>query len=373
VSLSEELSKVGRPVPDSPLPVAERTGTNRIVYRLNRIETSGGTTFEIDHGLQKIGPLKGGEYPQTLTDAKDRGALGAVTLMVVDDRGEAVPNAVVNGGFWNHGKDGHGFEKLTDADGLVAVRDTCVGDLVFSIEKPGYYRTQLQYWFFKDGFDCVKDGRWIPWNPIIEVVLKRRVNPVAMCVRRGELDTLALPKLDEWTGFDLEHADWVSPHGKGKREDFQVLFQRGLTDDRGAFYQFTLTFCFKKPFDGVYLVKKDSVGSEMKTAYEADTNRMYETEITFSHDRVDDPVKMSVIVNDKLLAEDEYLVLRVRSETDREGRLSKTNYAKIYAPIYAAWYGFRMTTYFNPDPNNPSLEADTTKNLLNPHDLGFAP
>jgi len=70
---------------------------------------------------------------------------------------------------------------------------------------------------------------------------------------------------------------------------------------------------------------------------------------------------------------DEYLVLRVRSETDKDGRLVKANYAKLYAPLFVAKYGFLISSYFNPEINSPSLEADTTKNLLNPRDLGFAP
>ena len=219
----------------------------------------------------------------------------------------------------------------------------------------------------------VSDGRWQPYGATNTVVLKRKVSPVAMCVRRGTLDRLTLPKLDDWTGFDLEYADWVSPQGKGTHEDFRVLFRRGPTDSRGAFFQFALTFRFPNPLDGVYVAKKDNLGSALKTVYQADTNNVYAPEISFSYARIEDPASNSTRVEDKLLAEDDYLVLRIRSVTDRDGRLIKANYAKIYAPVFAAWYGLQMTTYFNPNENDPNLEADTTKNLLNPRDLGFPP
>ena len=80
-----------------------------------------------------------------------------------------------------------------------------------------------------------------------------------------------------------------------------------------------------------------------------------------------------MVTQDHLLKEEEYLILRVRSEMDKNGGLINANYAKLYAPIFAAKYGFLITSYFNPEINNPSLEADTSKNLLNPRDLGFAP
>jgi hypothetical protein len=46
--------------------------------------------------------------------------------------------------------------------------------------KPGFYKSNVTYWFFKNYFDCVKDGRWIPWNPTVEVVLKEIRNPIKM-------------------------------------------------------------------------------------------------------------------------------------------------------------------------------------------------
>jgi hypothetical protein len=309
--------------------------------------------------------------PAHILEAERNGALAKITFVVVDDEGQRVPDAMVTGGFFNYGRGKHDFSRKTDADGAVALEGISCVDMRVMVEKDGYYRTEFSYSFLKRSFDCVKDGRWIPWNPIVEVVLKRKINPVAMYMHRG-IDWLSLPMVGDWTGFDLKCADWVSPYGKGRREDFRVFFRRGETDPRGRFQQFALTFRFPKPFDGVYLARKDNAGSRFTCAYEADTNRVYDTEIQFSYERTTDQ-SGRVVVKDKMLAGDEYLVLRIRSETDKEGRLIKANYAKIYAPLFAAYYGFQITPYFNPEPNDPNLEADTTKNLLNPSDLGFEP
>ncbi len=326
---------------------------------------------ETDSVLVRLEP--GHPKPAHIVKAQKDGAQAKITFLVVDDKGRPVPDATVAGGFYNHERDGHGFSSQTQNDGTVELTDLCVWEINYGVEKSGYYETRGRYDFYKAGFDCVKDGRWIPWNPTVEVVLKRKVNPVTMYVRQGAINRLALPKLDDWTGFDLERSDWVQPHGKGKHEDFQVFFRRGETNHMGVFRQFSLTFRFCKPFDGFYLARKDGTGSQFKCIYEADTNRIYETEIEFSYERLIDPVSGRSAYKNKMLEPDEYLVLRIRSETDEEGRLIKANYAKICAPLFAAFYGFQITTYFNPNENDPNLEADTSRNLLNPKDLGFAP
>jgi hypothetical protein len=292
---------------------------------------------------------------------------------VVADGGRRFPDAPAAGGFYNHGRGDHSFSRQTRSDGTVELEDLCVWEINYHVEKPGYYETRDRYDFYKIGFDCVKNGRWIPWNPTVEVVLKRKINPIAMYVRRGKLNRVALPKLDDWTGFDLECSDWLQPYGNGKREDFQVFFRRGETNHMGVFNQFSLSFRFCKPFDGAYLSHKDNTGSQLQCVYEADTNRLYDTKMEFSYERLTDLANGRVVVNNKLLGEEEYLVLRVRSESDADGRLIKANYAKICPPLFAAFYGFQMTTYFNPNENDPNLEADTSRNLLNPSDLGFAP
>ena len=151
-----------------------------------------------------------------------------------------------------------------------------------------------------------------------------------------------------------------------------MFFRRGKQLACG-FSSIFLDIRLCKPFDGFYLARKDGTGSQFKCIYEADTNRIYETEIEFSYERLIDPVSGRSAYKNKMLEPDEYLVLRIRSETDEEGRLIKANYAKICAPLFAAFYGFQITTYFNPNENDPNLETDTSRNLLNPKDLGFAP
>ena len=80
------------------------------------------------------------------------------------------------------------------------------------------------------------------------------------------------------------------------------------------------------------------------------------------------------IINE--LTDEEYLIFRVRTEADDQGRIIKANYGKIYGSVQ---YGSRsglgivvvMLYYFNPEVNSRSLEFDKTRNIFNQH--SFSP
>ena len=183
-----------------------------------------GDTLEIDHGLQRVDLTKGEKYSADVMEAQRDGVIGAITLRIVDQDGNVVSNALVRGGFYNHDKRGYGFDKTVGPDGLLELKNRCVGDLHFSIEEDGYYKTSFVYWFFKAWYDCIKDKHWAPWNPTIEVVLKRKVNPVAMCVK-SDREGITPPVKNEYIGFDLEKGDWVKPHGKGNHADLNMKYE----------------------------------------------------------------------------------------------------------------------------------------------------
>ena len=305
-------------------------------------------------------------------NALSHGADVCMALKVVDDNGTIVSNATVMGNFHMHDDQGNPFTGSTDTNGIYAASGKCVGDWHYVVEKKGHYETVVNVRYFSPTNTSVKDGRWQPYGMTNTVVLKRKINPVAMNVWRGT-SPVSLPKQNEWIGFDLERADWISPHGTGKREDFQVFFNLDAKDKQWSFFKYTLTLRFPKPFDGFYRMKKDEDGSAFKCAYRADTNHLYDSEITFISERWHDAAKNKAVSAKHPLEADDYLVLRVRSETDKEGRLVKANYAKLCAPFFAARYGFLIASYFNPNENDPNLEADTSKNLLNPRELSFEP
>ncbi len=309
--------------------------------------------------------------PAHILEAERNGAMAKVTFVVVDDEGRRVRDATVMGGFFNYGLGNHDFSRKTDADGSVTLEDVCRVDMNLMVEKDGYYGTRAPYSFFKSGFDCVKDGRWIPWNPIIEVVLKRKFNPVAMYAADRVSDYTRIPKVGEPLGFDLTAGDWVVPYGKGRTRDFDVTYIR---DGEGrAFTRQELILSAREPYAGFRKIPCDMY-SAFRSPYRADTNAVYEREVRFSFNR---PGGTGRYVDGQMKA-DECLVLRTRTRIDEDGRLVGAHYGKIYGPLnfgisLEAPGEMKILHYFNPVENDPNLEADTTKNLLNPRDLGFGP
>jgi hypothetical protein len=320
---------------------------------------------EIDHGLQAVDLTKGDRYSAAVDKACDKGAQGAVTFSVVDDRGQPVPGATVKAAFSNRRQAGHDFEKTTDENGLVALQDTCVGDLNFRILKDGHYDTRLRYWFFKAWFDCAEDGRWLPWNPVIEIVLKRKVNPVAMHVK-PKLKKVKPPVSNTWVGFDFQVCDFVKPYGKGVSTDL-LMNSEFIPGENILYYRGVTSILSTNAWDGVYKAKLDE-SSVMQTVYLADTNAAFQQAMSFSYHRPVDKVE-----EDTRLKDDEYLVARIRSRTDANGNLISAHYVKIVGTIEADEGGIWFASYFNPNENDSNLEADTSRNLLDPRDLGFAP
>lgn len=322
-----------------------------------------GAALEIDHGLRRVDLTKGEKYSADVMEAQRDGAIGAITLKIVDQDGNVVSNALVRGGFYNHDKRGYGFDKTVGPDGLVELKNRCVGDLHFSIEKDGYYKTSFVYWFFKAWYDCVKDKRWIPWNPTIEVVLKRKVNPVAMYCKTV---TVPLPAKGKDFGFDCKAGDLVKPYGKGSESDFFLNYS--LVYDTNNVWNATnhlhITFL---PHDGAVLMKADTK-SQMRTVSSAPETG-YMKQISFylkSETRLRQEKK-------EFLADD-YIVFKSRTEIDANGCETNAHFGKIVSRGF--WYGEKskdgiggrvtFSYYLNPTPNDRNLEFDGKTNLFKP-------
>ena len=320
--------------------------------------------LEIDHGLRKVDFLKGERHSEDVIKAEQDGALGAITLKVVDQTGHVVSNATVQGGFYHHGKSGYGFKKTVGANGLVELKNRCVGDMHFTIEKDGYYKTSYTYRFLKAWHDCAKNGRWIPWNPTVEVILKRKVNPVAMYAFDYTANYTVIPKIGEPLGFDLMAGDWVAPNGTGKTPDFKVTYFR---DGEGRdFTHQELVLTADGPFAGFMKVKSDTY-SAFKSPHHADTNDVYTQELRFTFDRPSDTGRY---VDGRMTAE-ECIVFRSRTRIDKDGRLVGAHYGKIYGPLKFATShrgpgSMKPLFYLNPTENDTNLEYDPRRNLLYP-------
>ncbi len=276
------------------------------------------------------------------------GAKAKLTLKVIDETGAPVSNAVCKVGFLDVATTIDETRGLSNNDGFLVAEGKAKHFIGGTINKEGYYQSLFEFKKGnpKDPYDYaskVKDGRWLPWNPTIPVVLKKIRDPVDMIVEGA---TIRIPQFDVPLGFDLERHDWVAPEGEGKVADMVVRFD--IINETSPYRKLIVEFPGEK--NGAYLRKKDMF-SLLKSDYHAMTNAIYESRIENGGGKH----RPAYI----LLGGDDYLVFRIRSKTDETGNMISAMYGKIYGPFdYAveSRYRMRMISFFNPVENDTNLE-----------------
>lgn len=283
------------------------------------------------------------EFKRSLRD----GAKAKVTVKVTDELGNPVSNANIKVLFrmLSGPSDGERIRGATDDNGLFAAEGRTTDTVFIGVEKTGYYPSRAQYNAQSLNPSRLKNGRWLPWNPTIPVVLKSGRKPTHMVLK---YEHMRIPRFDAPLGFDLEIHDWVAPDGKGKVIDMVVQFEN--IGDSSPYRKLFVEF--PGEMNGAYVRKKDDY-SVLKSHYHAMTNGVYETRIENSDGRRG-PAHV-------LLSGGDYLVFRVRCKVDKHGKLISAQYGKIYGPFdyyVQSKNKMRLSTMFNPVENDTNLEFD---------------
>lgn len=279
-----------------------------------------------------------------------------ITLKVIDENGVLVSDTNVSTTFSvpNVKRGGikyNSVKGLSGNEGTFTASNRTMEHVSYSATKDGYYVSRGIY-KFKDS----KNDRWLPWNPTLEIVLRKIENPVPMYKRDMERFLVELPVAGKEIGFDLIAYDWVSPYGKGNHPDFIVKLERQVeSNDK---FESILTITFPNKFDGLLLIKDDRKGgSSFKLPrYAPETG--YQNKLKRELKSI--PGKPLVMDS----RDDNNFIFRVRSE-EKDGKLVKAMYGKIYGDILfeprfskTAVFGFK---YF--------LNPDYTRNLENGKNL----
>jgi len=280
-----------------------------------------------------------------------------ITGKVIDEGGQPVSGAEVTIDFLIGRTDSVGTRDLTHkgvtvGDGTFSASDQTGIAAGLAVTKGGHYKTVSGYYLFK----AKKSGRWEPWNPTVEMVLKAIVNPIPMYARRVE--TATIPVMGKPIGFDLVESDWVAPYGKGKVADFVFTLEKQYTSVDQPF-DVTLTVRFSNEDDGIQSVFAPiDVGSELRlprTAPEED----YQSELVKSTSR---QAANAMIQRD--FRDDQNYFFRVRT-VKKDNKIVSAYYGKIDGDI--EFWGnekLRFTYYLNPTPNDRNMEFDPKRNLL---------
>ena len=150
----------------------------------------------------------------------------------------------------------------------------------------------------------------------------------------------------------------------GRISDFHIERFSVMTNGVKTFYG-KLEFA---PGCGAYITNKPGDGC-FPVVYEADTNAAFLSSIPFSYSYTNG----CLVHVERILAENECMVLRTRSVANETGVITNCNYSKITGPMSV----FRTIRFhnmiFNPNPNDPNLEFDVGNNLSRRGDKGCEP
>lgn len=254
-----------------------------------------------------------------------------VTLHVADEDGISMVNATAGASFYGVNDStgdtqtnwAHGF---TDSNGKITVSGKTQQRYSYGAKQSGYYDTTGLRYYSKR----MEDGKWLPWNPTLEVVLKKIVKPVPMYAR---VVNTTIPAMDKQVGFDLMAYDWLPPYGKGSTADFLFMVDSKAKPN-------TLHISFSNKGDGIQLVDSSPryQGSLLRSPRLAPEDG-YKSEWTKTDNN-----------------SDRVYIFRVRTVLNAKGEVVEAMYGKIYGDF------FSFTYYLNPDKTR-NLEYDKSKNL----------
>ena len=299
-----------------------------------------------------------------------------ITIRVIDESGKPVENARVGADLERPKIKGVGVDTtavigITDSNGLFTVKGSGGSYLGFNATKEGYYMTVDHFRNFTGVSGIIGFRRWKPWNPTIDVVLKKIINPIPMYVAKiqgkSSADDLPaiLPEEGKLFGYDLIAKDWVVPNGQGLHSDFIFKIDVDYYNSEPLEYDAMMTLKFTNPDDGIqsfYAFRKKS--SELRSAHRAP--------ITGYQDKL---VTRKVRVKKEVLhspyRDDQNYYFRVRTKRDEQGNIIEAHYGKIYGNIRFSIprKGDRkgkiyFSYYLNPNNNDTNVENAPEQNLF---------
>ena len=316
-----------------------------------------------------------------------------VTLRVTDDAGRVVSNAWVTVSTFDHWKPGEFAgkdvlrekQKQTDAHGLATLTIPCkTGSVQYGIYAGKYstggyaYQMNGVRYYNGGGGEYFSTnaimGKWQPWDPHLEINIKRVCNPIPMYAKHVN-SGLNLLHLGDKLAYDLIKGDWVKPYGKGETADFifsGVYNVIGKSRYNKDYFDMTLDMTFSNEDDGIQCVRvPPQAGSVLRLPYCAPADG-YEPILS------QEKYVRNDLENKQTLDEDLNYFFRVRTEKNDKGEIISALYGKIYKPV-EFWVSptkvsIQFTYYVNPSPNDLNLEYDPNENLFDKKQFrGMAP
>ncbi|WP_299871362.1 carboxypeptidase-like regulatory domain-containing protein [uncultured Cocleimonas sp.] len=297
-----------------------------------------------------------------------------ITIRVIDESGEVVENAKVGAAIEKPKKKGIGSDSknvrgLTDKNGMYTVSGSSEPHIGFSVTKDGYYKSIGRFKEFTGVTGFYGLRKWKPWNPTIDVVLKKIINPIPLFVAENigkgiTYDPPAiLPEEGRDFGYDLIANDWVVPYGQGLHSDFifKIIVDRYVD---ASDYDSTMFLNFTSPDDGIQPFYQHKIrGSKLRSSHNAPKDK-YENVLKIRYLAEKNKIKNLPI------KDNQNYYFRVRTKRDDKGNIVEALYGKIYGNIEFLMPRnedkgeIYFSYYLNPNNNDTNIEFSPEKNLF---------
>ena len=292
-----------------------------------------------------------------MASCEDKAHPAKFNVQVVNEEGNPISNATVGTGTFARWEPGQAFgrdiwegpeKQKTDHQGLASFEYSSKrGEFGINVHPvpQGYYRSTWP----KYKFQKVENGRWIPENPTIKYVLKKKRNPIPLYVKSLN-EGLPVPLFDRKCGYDFEAGDWVTPHGIGKTTD--IFFLVKIKKEANGDFDSSIEVTFPNEGDGlIYFENNQREGSELTSDYLA-PEKGYKKHKLLRRFQKDGKITSEI----NRTTGNYYL--RLRTRLDGKGNIKSSNFAKLYGDF------MYFTYYFNPTRNDRNVEFDPEKNLI---------
>ena len=304
-----------------------------------------------------------------------------ITIKVIDQKGNPVEGAKTGIGFISPKGKGKGWgtnssreHGLTDSNGLFIGKGSSQPYLSYSAKKDGYYDSGGSFKAFTGVSGIMGFRRYEPWNPTVDLELRKILNPIPMYAVRmviGLPDGYPdIPVLGEFVGFDLTSNDWVAPHGIGTHKDllFRVDIHRAINFSD---HDVTFTIKFSNIGDGIleHIPDTKKGVSRLRLPHHAPEKGYVDTLIK-RYKNTPGTQRIGVVGNPE---ENTNYFFRVRTKSDKDGNVIGGLYGKIYGQINLYNYTLEIKNrkafmafnyYLNPNNNDTNIEFDLKKNLF---------
>lgn len=327
------------------------------------------------------------DVPDKLTPPFDPNFILSVTSRVTTEDGIPLENAdvlisIVNK---NQFKDGsNDIRGKTDKEGKFSTEGLGLPIVTIIAEHEGYYFSRKEYHNFKNFDEAKKTGKYLPWDPVIDLTLRKIGKPIPMIVRLGGSDAIRTsPVPGKECGFDLYVGDWVAPHGKGKIPD--MLITLALREENDVDGAVEAEIRFGNEDDGLIPIMELTAPESLLKYPRIAPADGYEVKTV-------KPPYVIPVSGAEQAAEPIGYFFRIRTQKDKStGKIVSAFYGKIVAqsglrrpsdnPFLLHRYsysnhgrklepGVEFSYYLNPTPNDRNLEYDQRSNLAPGADKG---